>query len=247
MKFIKVSKLLIEHLPSGKLYLVATPIGNLGDITFRAVETLRSADVICAEDTRRARILLDRYEIAHKPVSYHEHNAERMALKIVEWVGLGQNVALISDAGTPAVSDPGFRVVRAIIEAGLPLEVIPGPTAVTTALVLSGLGVDRFVFEGFLPVKKGRRTRLEQLADEKRTIILFESPHRLARTLRDLAEYLGNDRRAVIARELTKIYEEVIRDTLENLLDRYQQTPPKGEIVIVVEGLTAAEKRRRSS
>ncbi|MDP8229347.1 MAG: 16S rRNA (cytidine(1402)-2'-O)-methyltransferase [Candidatus Electryoneaceae bacterium] len=236
-----------KRLPSGKLYLVATPIGNLGDITFRAVEILRSADVICAEDTRRARILLDRYEIVHRPVSYHEHNAQRMALKVVEWVRQGQNVALISDAGTPAVSDPGFRAVRAIIEAGLPLEAIPGPTAVTTALVLSGLGVDRFVFEGFLPVRKGRRTRLEQLADEKRTIILFESPHKLAKTLGHLAEYLGSDRLAVIARELTKIYEEVIRDTLGNLLDRYQQTPPKGEIVIVVEGLTAADKRRRHS
>ena len=220
----------------GKLYLVATPIGNLGDITHRAVETLRDADIVCAEDTRHARILLDRYGIAQRPVSYHEHNAAAMAPRIAEWVREGKRVALISDAGSPGISDPGFRATRAVIQAGLPLEVIPGPTSVTTALVLSGLALDRFVFEGFLPVKKGRHTRLEELAREPRTMVIFEGPHRLARTLTDLSASLGADRPAALCRELTKIHEEILRSTLGELAARYQNAPPKGECVIVVSG-----------
>jgi len=229
----------------GRLYLVATPIGNLGDITLRAVEVLRSADIVCAEDTRRARILFERHGISHRPISYRDYNAARMATRIVVWVREGKSVALVSDAGTPGISDPGFRAARAIIQAGLPLEVIPGPTSVIPALLLSGLAVDRFAFEGFLPVKKGRRSRLKELASEPRTLVLFEGPHRLGATLRDLAGSLGSDRKAAVARELTKLYEEVVRDTLGNLLLRYSIKPTKGEIVIVVEGFDAYSKRRK--
>jgi 16S rRNA (cytidine1402-2'-O)-methyltransferase len=230
---------------AGKLYLVATPIGNLGDITFRAIEVLRSADVLCAEDTRRARILLDKYEITRRPISYRDENAERLAPQIACWVAEGKSVALISDAGTPGISDPGYRAARAVMDAELPLEVIPGPTSVVTALVLSGLAVDRFAFEGFLPVKKGRQSRLRELAGEPRTMVIFEGPHRLASTLADFAAVMGNDRKAVVTRELTKLHEEVIRGTLGELAARYHSEPARGEIVIVLEGLNAAEKRRR--
>ena len=227
----------------GRLYLVPTPIGNLGDMTQRAVDVLKEADVVLAEDTRRARILFDRYEIRCKPLSYRDHNAARLAPEIVDWVGRGQVVAIVSDAGTPGISDPGYRAARAVIDAGLPLEVLPGPSALLPALVLSGLGIDRFAYEGFLPVKKGRRTRLEEVAKEQRTIILYESPHRLARTLAELIEYLSSERLAAVARELTKIHEEVRRGTLRELLEYYTSKPPRGEIVIVVEGSAAYNKR----
>jgi 16S rRNA (cytidine1402-2'-O)-methyltransferase len=241
----------INHHPSSithppltiKLYLVATPIGNLGDITKRAVEVLQAADVICAEDTRRARILLHHYGIAHKPVSYRDENAERMAPQIARWIAEGKSVALISDAGTPGISDPGFRAVRAVREAGLPVEIIPGATSVTTALLLSGLGVDRFTFEGFLPIRKGRKTRLEELSREPRTMIIFEGPHKLAGTLEDLKSFLGSDRRASVVREMTKIYEEVRGGTLQELADHYATHQVKGEIVVVVEGAEAEAKR----
>ena len=232
---------------AGILNLVPTPIGNLGDITLRAIETLKNADIICAEDTRRARILFDRYDIRCKPLSYRDQNAARMAAKIVDWIRDGKKVAIVSDAGTPGISDPGYRAAKAVIDAGLPLEVLPGPTAIAPALLLSGLGVDRFAFEGFLPVKKGRRTRLQELASEPRTIVLYEGPHRLVATLSDLAEYLNGDRLAVVARELTKIHEEVIRLTLCQLQMHYTANPPKGEIVIVVEGLVAYTKRMKKS
>ncbi len=230
-----------------KLYLVATPIGNLGDITLRAIQVLETADVICAEDTRRARILLDHYHITHKPLSYRDENAERMAPQVARWVTEGKSVALISDAGTPGVSDPGFRAVRAVVAAGLPLEIIPGATSVTTALVLSGLAVDRFTFEGFLPVKKGRQTRLLELAQEPRTMIIFEGPLKLGRTLRDLAKALGDGRRAALAREMTKMHEEVVRGTLGELATRYSETDPRGECVLVVAGLTETEKSAKRS
>lgn len=220
-----------------KLYLVATPIGNLGDITYRAVDVLKQADVICAEDTRRARILLDHFGITHKPLSYRDENAVMMAPKVARWVDEGKSVALISDAGTPGISDPGFRAVRAVREAGLNVEVIPGATSVTTALVLSGLPLDRFTFEGFLPVKKGRRTRLGDLASEVRTMVIFEGPMKVGRTLRDLSDALGKDRPAALVREMTKIYEEVVRGTLGELAERYSKAPPKGECVLVVVGL----------
>ena len=216
-------------------------------MTFRAVQVLKTADVICAEDTRRARILLEHYGITHKPVSYRDENAERLAPQIARWVAEGKSVALITDAGTPGVSDPGFRAARAVREAGLPVEVIPGATSVTTALLLSGLGVDRFTFEGFLPPKKGRKTRLTELSTETRTMIIFEGPHKLAGTVADLAEALGNERRAAIVREMTKIYEEVISGSLGELAERFAKSPVKGEIVIVVEGAEAAEKRRKKT
>ena len=227
----------------GKLYLVPTPIGNLGDITLRALEVLRNADIICAEDTRRARILFEKYEIRKVPVSYRDQNAERLAPQIADWVAEGRIVALISDAGSPGISDPGFRAARAVMTAGLPLEALPGPTSVIPALVMSGLAVDRFAFDGFLPVKKGRRTRLQELAQEPRTMMFFEAPHRLARTLADLAAALGGDRRSAIARELTKIHEEVVRGTLGELAEKYGKLPPRGEMVLVVEGLAGYEKR----
>ena len=228
---------------TGRLYLVPTPIGNLTDITLRAVETLKNADIVCAEDTRRARILFERYDIRCKPYSYRDQNAARMAAKIVDWVRDGRTVAIISDAGTPGISDPGYRAAKAVIDADLPLEVLPGPTAIAPALVLSGLGVDRFAFEGYLPVKKGKQTRLRELALEPRTMILYEAPHRLVATLSDLNEYLGGDRLAAVARELTKIHEEIIRRPLCQLHQHFSTSPPKGEIVIVVEGLVAYTKR----
>ncbi|HHE46506.1 MAG TPA: 16S rRNA (cytidine(1402)-2'-O)-methyltransferase [Bacteroidetes bacterium] len=228
---------------SGRLYLVPTPIGNLGDMTHRAIEVLKSADIIGAEDTRRARILFNRYDIHCKPFSYRDQNAEHMSRKIVDWIRDGKRVAVISDAGTPGISDPGYRASRAVIDAGLPLEVLPGPSAIIPALVLSGLGVDRFTFEGFLPPKKGRRSRLEELAAEPRTMVLFEAPHRLVLTLANLAEYLGGDRRAAVVRELTKIHEEILRHPLCQLQMHYIKNPPKGEIVIVLEGLGAYKKR----
>ncbi|NQT33891.1 16S rRNA (cytidine(1402)-2'-O)-methyltransferase [bacterium] len=234
---------IIHDNTTGGLYLVPTPIGNLGDFTVRAVEALKNADIICAEDTRRARILFDRYGIRCKPHSYRDQNAVRMAPKIVAWIREGKKVAIVSDAGTPGISDPGYRAARAVIDAGLPLEVLPGPTAVIPALILSGLGVSRFTFEGYLPVKKGRQGRLKELAEENRTIILFEAPHRLIKSLGQLSENMGHDREAAVVRELTKIHEEVRRGSLGELYEYYSSTTPKGEIVIVLEGLEAYRKR----
>lgn len=235
------------HNSLGRLYLIPTPIGNLEDMTIRALEILRNADMVLAEDTRRVRILLNKYGIRQKPASYRDQNAARLAPKIADWVRKGMIVALVSDAGTPGISDPGFRAVKAVINADLPFEALPGPTALIPALVLSGLGVDRFVFEGFLPVKKGRKKRLEELAIEPRTLIFYEAPHRLISTLSQLLEKFGTDRLATVARELTKLHEEVKRGTLEELHGYYNKKPPKGEIVIVVEGFTAYTKRIRST
>jgi len=227
----------------GILVLVPTPIGNLGDITYRAVEVLSEADVICAEDTRRARILLNRYEIKQKPISYRDQNADQLAPQITEWIREGKKVCLISDAGSPGISDPGYRAVKAVIDAELPIEALPGATALIPALVLSGLAVDRFAFEGFLPVKKGRKARLEELAVEPRTIVLYEAPHRLIRTLGDLSDYLCGDRLAAVARELTKLHEEVVRCPLCQMQVHFAAHKPKGEMVVVVEGFRSYEKR----
>lgn len=220
----------------GKLYIVPTPIGNLSDMTYRAVETLKSVETVYAEDTRTTGVLFRHYDI-HTPLqSHHKYNEHQTAARIVERIEGGADVALVSDAGTPGISDPGFLLARACREAGVEVECLPGATAFVPALVSSGLPCDRFVFEGFLPPKKGRTTRLSILAADPRTVVIYESPKRLPRTLRQLAEYFGGDRRAAVCRELSKIHEEVKTDTLENLSLHFEMNPAKGEIVIIVEG-----------
>ncbi len=222
---------------SGRLILCATPIGNLEDITQRALRVLGSADVIACEDTRRTRKLLSHFSIhARDLVSYREGNERRAATDLVERIERGKTVVLVSDAGMPGISDPGYRLVRACIEADLTIEVVPGPTASVAALVLSGLPPGRFVFEGFLPRKTGdRKRRAAELAPETRTLVIYESPHRLEASVADLIEVLG-DRPAALVRELTKLHEEVRRGSLTEILDSIRESPPKGEIVLVVGG-----------
>lgn len=220
----------------GKLYLVPTPIGNLKDMTFRAVEILREVDLILAEDTRTSAKLLKHFDINTHMHSHHMHNEHKTIDGIVRRLKSGDNIALISDAGTPAISDPGFLLTRACVEAGIEVDCLPGATAFVPALVNSGLPNDKFVFEGFLPVKKGRQTRLQVLAEETRTIILYESPHKLIKTLGQLVEFFGADRRISVSRELSKLHEETIRGTAQEVLKHYEGNPPKGEIVIVIGG-----------
>lgn len=220
----------------GKLYIVPTPIGNLKDFTFRAVEVLKGVDLILAEDTRTSGKLLKHYEITTHMQSHHMHNEHKTVENLIQKLKSGFTVALISDAGTPAISDPGFLLTRACIEHGIEVDCLPGATAFVPALVNSGLPNDKFVFEGFLPVKKGRHTRLLFLAEETRTIIFYESPHKLLKTLTNFCEYFGNDRPISVSRELTKLYEETIRGTAKEVLDHYTNKPPKGEIVICVGG-----------
>jgi len=220
----------------GKLYLVPTPIGNLKDITFRAIEVLKEADLILAEDTRTSGKLLKHYEIDTHMHSHHMHNEHKTVEGIVDRIRNGETIALISDAGTPAISDPGFLLTRACVEAGLEVDCLPGATAFVPALVNSGLPNDKFVFEGFLPVKKGRQTRLTLLAEETRTMIFYESPHKLVKTLTHFTEYFGTDRKVSVSREITKLHEETIRGTAEEVLQHFTKKPPKGELVVVVEG-----------
>lgn len=220
----------------GKLYLVPTPIGNLEDMTFRAVRVLKEVDLILAEDTRTSGKLLQHFEIATPMQSHHMHNEHKTVDHLVKRMLGGEYVALISDAGTPAISDPGFLLTRACVENNIEVECLPGATAFVPALVNSGLPNDKFVFEGFLPPKKGRQTRLKVLAEENRTMIFYESPYKLVKTLSHLAEYLGADRNASVSRELTKLYEETVRGSLQEIIEHYTIKPPKGEIVIVVEG-----------
>lgn len=219
-----------------KLYLVPTPIGNLEDMTFRAIRVLKEVDLILAEDTRNSGKLLKHFEIDTHMQSHHMHNEHKTVEGIVRQIQNGKNVALISDAGTPAISDPGFLLTRACVEAGLEVDCLPGATAFVPALVNSGLPNDKFVFEGFLPVKKGRQTRFEFLAQETRTIILYESPHKLLKTLAQIAEYFGEDRQVSVSREITKLHEETVRGTAAEVLAHYEKKPPKGEIVIIVAG-----------
>ena len=219
-----------------KLFIVPTPIGNLKDMTFRAVEVLKEVDLILAEDTRTSGKLLKHYEISTPSQSHHMHNEHRAIDILVEKIKMGTTMALISDAGTPAISDPGFLLTRACIEHNIEVDCLPGATAFVPALVNSGLPNDKFVFEGFLPVKKGRQTRLLMLAEETRTLIFYESPHKLIKTLNHLCEYFGEERQVSVSRELTKLYEETIRGTAKEVLDHYAAKPPKGEIVIVVAG-----------
>ncbi len=220
----------------GKLYLVPTPIGNLKDITFRAIEVLKEADLILAEDTRTSGKLLKHYEIDTHMHSHHMHNEHKTVEGIVNRIQSGETIALISDAGTPAISDPGFLLTRACVEAGLEVDCLPGATAFVPALVNSGLPNDKFVFEGFLPVKKGRQTRLTLLAEETRTMIFYESPHKLVKTLTHFSEYFGPERKVSVSREITKLHEETVRGTAEEVLKHFTTKPPKGELVVVVEG-----------
>jgi 16S rRNA (cytidine1402-2'-O)-methyltransferase len=219
-----------------KLYLVPTPIGNLGDITMRAVEVLKSADLILAEDTRTTHVLLNHYSIKAPLKSHHKFNEHRSLEAVCDNIENGTVTALVSDAGTPGVSDPGFLLVRRCIERGIPVEALPGATAFVPALVSSGLPSDRFCFEGFLPLKKGRQKRLTALAEEERTMIFYESPFRVLKTLEQLAAAFGEERRASVSRELTKKFEETIHGTLGTLAGHFRETAPRGEFVIVVAG-----------
>jgi 16S rRNA (cytidine1402-2'-O)-methyltransferase len=221
----------------GTLYICATPIGNLQDISARVLDTLREADLIAAEDTRHSLGLLTHYDIRRPMISYHEHNKYERAQEIVGRLLAGENVALITDAGTPVISDPGEVLVKAAREAGIPVTSLPGPCALITALTLSGLPARRFVFEGFLPMdKKERRQVLEDLTHQRRTMILYEAPHRLRRTLEELSEALGRDRKICLCRELTKIHEEAPLMTLDEAAALYKETEPRGEYVLVLEG-----------
>ena len=220
----------------GKLYLVPTPIGNLEDMTLRAIRILKEADLILAEDTRTSGKLLQHFEITTHMQSHHMHNEHKTVDALVKRMLAGEIIALISDAGTPAISDPGFLLTRACVENDIEVNCLPGATAFVPALVNSGLPNDKFVFEGFLPVKKGRQTRLKFLAEETRTMVFYESPHKLIKTLGNFVEYFGADRPVSVSRELTKLYEETIRGTAIEVLKHYTEKPPKGEIVIVIGG-----------
>ena len=224
---------------SGRLLLVATPLGNLGDITVRSLEALRSADAVLCEDTRRTGLLFKLLGINAPLQPYHAHNEHAVLTRVVEQIRNGRTIVLVSDAGTPGVSDPGFLLVRALLEQRLEVDVLPGPTALIPALLLSGFPCDRFVFEGFLPLKKGRKTRIESLRSESRTVVLYESPHRILRTLGELKTALGPERRACLARELTKMHQETLRLSLGELEAACTQRPPKGEMVLVIEGAKA--------
>ncbi len=219
-----------------KLYIVPTPIGNLEDITLRAIKVLKEVDVILAEDTRTSGKLLKHFEIDTQMQSHHMHNEHKMVNRLVERIKAGETIALISDAGTPAISDPGFLLTRACVENNIEVDCLPGATAFVPALVNSGLPNDKFVFEGFLPVKKGRQTRLQLLAEETRTMIFYESPHKIIKTLTQFAEYFGADRQVSVSRELTKLYEETIRGSITEVLEYFENKPPKGEFVLVVAG-----------
>lgn len=219
-----------------KLYLVPTPIGNLEDMTFRAIRILKEVDLILAEDTRTSLKLLRHFEIGTPMQSHHMHNEHRILEPTIRQLLQGKEMALISDAGTPGISDPGFLLVRSCIEAGIRVECLPGPTAFVPALVMSGLPCDKFVFEGFLPVKKGRNTRLQLLSQETRTIVIFESPHKLNRTLEHIAEFFGPERKIAVTREISKIHEETLRGEVQELIRHFSESSPKGEFVVVISG-----------
>lgn len=220
----------------GKLFLVPTPIGNLDDMTFRAIKTLQEVDLILAEDTRNSGKLLKHFDIATQMHSHHMHNEHKTVENLVKRMQAGETIALISDAGTPAISDPGFLLTRACVENGVPVECLPGATAFVPALVNSGLPNDKFVFEGFLPDKKGRQTRFLALAEETRTMIFYVSPHKLNKTLTEYIQYFGADRRVSVSREISKLHEETVRGTAEEVLHYFEAKPAKGEIVICVAG-----------
>lgn len=229
-----------------KLILVPTPVGNLGDVTLRALEALRSAGQVLAEDTRVTRVLLDHYNISVALRSHHKFNEHRSAESVCDSIESGTVTALVSDAGTPGISDPGFLLVRRCLERGITVEALPGPTAFVPALILSGLPSDRFCFEGFLPQKKGRQKRITALAVEERTMIFYESPFRVVKTLEQLAASFGDERRAAVSRELTKKFEETLRGTLASLADHFRSHTPRGEFVIVVAGTALKDNREEN-
>lgn len=220
----------------GKLYIVPTPVGNLEDMTFRAIRLLKEVDLILAEDTRTTSFLLKHFEIVNKMQSYHKFNEHKAISHIIEKLNAGENIALVSDAGTPGISDPGFLVSRECIKAGIDVECLPGATAFVPALVTSGIPCDKFYFEGFLPQKKGRMTRLQALAEITTTIVLYESPYRVVKTFSQLAEYLGGERRAAACREISKLHEETVRGTLNDLVAHFTEKEPRGEFVLIIAG-----------
>jgi 16S rRNA (cytidine1402-2'-O)-methyltransferase len=220
----------------GKLYLVPTPIGNLEDMTYRSVRILNEVDAILCEDTRTSSRLLQHYGIQKRLIAHHQHNEHKAVEKVIEHLQNGETLALITDAGTPGISDPGFLLARACAEADIEVETLPGATAFVPALVNSGLPCDKFCFEGFLPHKKGRHTRLTQLAEEERTIVFYESTHRIVKSLQQMVEYFGADRKASVSRELTKMHEETVRGTLTELAQYYTDNISKGEFVVIVAG-----------
>lgn len=220
----------------GELVLVPTPIGNLEDITLRAIKILKNADLILAEDTRVTKKLLNHLEIQKNVQSFHIHNEHKVLNNVISQIASNTTTVLVSDAGTPAISDPGFLLVRACIEHDIPISCLPGPTAFVPALVASGFPTDRFAFEGFLPHKKGRQTKFKQIAEEDRTVILYESPHRLVKALDQIIEFMGENKRVCVVREISKIYEEFKRGSALEVKTYYENNPPKGEIVIIIEG-----------
>jgi 16S rRNA (cytidine1402-2'-O)-methyltransferase len=227
------------------LILVPTPIGNLEDITLRAIRVLKESDFILAEDTRTSGKLLKHLEISKPLYAFHAHNEHKALENVVNKIASAKSVSLISDAGTPGISDPGFLLVRACIDAGIKVECLPGPTAIIPAIVASGLACDRFVFEGFLPHKKGRQTKFLEIAQEERTIVLYESPHRLAKCMAQIVEFMGSERNVCVVREISKMFETYHRGTAEELKLYFEQNPPKGEIVIIIEGLSKEEVKRK--
>lgn len=228
---------------AGKLYLIPTPVGNLEDITLRAIRILKEVDLILAEDTRTSGILLKHYDIKKPLLSHHKFNEHETVARISERILSGESIALISDAGTPAISDPGFMLVRQCVNSGIDVECLPGATAFVPALVISALPCDRFCFEGFLPQKKGRATKIASLKDESRTMIFYESPYRVVKTLSQFAETFGPDRPAAVCREISKIHEECVRGTLAELIEHFTTQEPKGEIVMLVGGKEDKEKK----
>lgn len=230
-----------------KLTVVPTPVGNLEDITFRAIRVLKEADLILAEDTRTTGFLLKHFEIQNKMMSHHKFNEHKTVSQLAERIRGGENIALVSDAGTPSISDPGFMLVRECVQLGVDVECLPGATAFVPALVNSGLPSDKFCFEGFLPPKKGRQTRLKELSTETRTVIFYESPYRLVKTLTQLSENMGIDRRVSVSREISKLHEETVRGTLAEVISHFSMNDPKGEIVIVLAGLNDKKEKEKNN
>jgi 16S rRNA (cytidine1402-2'-O)-methyltransferase len=231
----------------GKLFIVPTPIGNLEDMTLRAIRILKEVDLILAEDTRTSGKLLKHFEIGTHMHSHHMHNEHKTVENLIARLKSGETIALISDAGTPAISDPGFLLTRACVENGITVECLPGATAFVPALVNSGLPNDKFVFEGFLPDKKGRQTRYLALAEETRTMIMYVSPHKLVKTLAEFITYFGEDRQICVSRELSKLHEENVRGTVREVLTHFENKPPKGEIVVVVGGKTTTKENKKQT